>query len=219
MKSAILNPELFSIRDVCPVETIDSPAGGIPRGSITEVFGAASTGRTSLMLSILAAATAREEFCAMVDANDALDPASAAAAGVELKRLLWVRCAGNPEHALKATDLLVHGGGFGVVVMDLAGVEPRIVRRIPIASWFRLRRALENTPTVLVVLEQEPYVKNCASLMLEMKRDGVGWSGAPGCSQLLRHMDFQPVLRKPVRYDNVRLHSCAEFSPVGCLRP
>ena len=165
-----------------------------PSGAITEIFGVASTGRTSLLLAILAGATAREEFCAVVDANDAFDPVSAAAAGVELRRLLWVRCAGNPEHALKATDLLVQGGGFGVVAMDLADVEPRIVRAIPIPCWFRLRRAIEHTPTALVVIEQEPYVKTCASLVVEMKREVVTWSGT-----LLHEVRFQQLERKPMR--------------------
>jgi hypothetical protein len=175
-----------------PKETIDSLAGKIPRGSITEIFGTASTGRTTALLSIVGAATAREEYCAFVDTHDALDPASAAAGGIDLQRLLWVRCGGNPEHALKAADLLVNAGGFGVVALDLADVAPQIVRRIPLTSWFRLRRAVENTPTVLVILEQEPYVKTCASLILEMKRDGVAWSG-----NLLQNASFQPIPRKP----------------------
>jgi hypothetical protein len=170
MKSAILKAELLSVR-----AELASPHLSVPRGAIT--------GRTSLLLSILAAATAHEEFCALVDANDTLDPASAAAAGINLKRLLWVRCGGNPEHALKAADLLVQGGGFGVVAMDLADVEPHVVRRIPLACWFRLRRAVEYTPTVLIVVEREPCVKTCASLMLEMKRDGVGQASLPARTQ------------------------------------
>ena len=74
------------------VPEIDAATGGIPRGCLTEIFGPASSGRTSLMLSVLAEATARDETCALVDAEDAFDPASAAAAGVRLSRLVWVRC-------------------------------------------------------------------------------------------------------------------------------
>ena len=70
---------------------------------------------------------------------------------------------------LKATDLLLQSGGFGMVVVDLADVPPRFARRIPLASWFRFRRAVENTPTVLLVVEQEPYAKTCASLALRMQ--------------------------------------------------
>src|SRR6202050_41905 len=98
---------------------VDAAVGGLPEGCLTEVYGPASSGRTSLMLAALAQSTGRENVCALVDANDAFDPASAAAAGVRLERLLWVRCGGNAEHALKAADLLVQGGGFGVGGMDL----------------------------------------------------------------------------------------------------
>ncbi len=74
------------------VPAIDGLTGGLPRGCVTEICGPASSGRTTLVLSALAAATRRGEFCVVVDANDALDPYSAAAAGVDLDRLLWVRC-------------------------------------------------------------------------------------------------------------------------------
>src|SRR5947208_16609433 len=86
------------------VASLDTATGGLPRGCLTEIFGPASSGRTSLLLSILAEATAREEVCALVDSEDAFHPHSAAAAGVQLTRLLWVRCAHNAEQALKAAD-------------------------------------------------------------------------------------------------------------------
>src|SRR5450755_788110 len=100
--------------EVCPtgLAGVDAMAGGLPQGCLTEIYGPASSGRTSLMLAALAQSTARENFCALVDASDAFDPASAVAAGVRLERLLWVRCGGNAEHALKTADLLVQGGGF-----------------------------------------------------------------------------------------------------------
>src|SRR5258708_37193176 len=85
-----------------------------PRGAVTEIYGPPSSGRTTLLLSALSQATAREEFCALVDVDDAFDPASAAAAGVALNRLLWIRCGGKAEHALKVTDLVVQGGGFAM---------------------------------------------------------------------------------------------------------
>jgi hypothetical protein len=77
------------------------------------------------------------------------------------------------EQVLKTTDLLLQSGGFGMVVVDLADVPPRFARRIPLASWFRFRRAVENTPTVLLVVEQEPYAKTCASLVLKMQQSAV----------------------------------------------
>ena len=159
------------------ISEVDAATGGLPRGCLTEVFGPASSGRTSLLLSILAEATARDEVCALVDAEDAFDPTSAAAAGVRLERLLWVRAAHNAEHALKAADLLIQGGGFGLVAMDLGDTRPEIARRISLTSWFRLRRAVENTPTVLVTVARQSNARTCASLMLECRRERISWSG------------------------------------------
>jgi hypothetical protein len=156
---------------------------GLPRGGLTEIFGPASSGRTSLLVSILAEATAREEVCALVDAEDCFDPVSAAAAGVRLPRLLWVRCGHNAEHALKAADLLIQGGGFGLVAMDLGDTPPATARRISLTSWFRLRRAVEHTPTVLVTVARQSNAKTCASLQLECARERTVWSGG---ARLLR---------------------------------
>ncbi len=161
---------------------------GLPRGCLTEIIGPASSGRTSLLVSILAAATAREEVCALVDAEDAFDPLSAAAAGVRLPRLLWVRCSHNAEHALKAADLLIQGGGFGLVAMDLGDTPPKTAHRISLTSWFRLRRGVEHTPTVLVTVARQSNARTCASLVLECARERVTWSGTRGTSQLLRGM-------------------------------
>jgi hypothetical protein len=168
------------------IASLDALTGGLPRGAITEIHGPASSGRTSLLASMLAAAAARQEICALADAGNAFDPASAKAAGVDLSRLLWVRCGGNPEHALKVADMLVQAGGFGLVALDLGDVSPHVARRIPLAAWFRLRRAIENTPAVMLLVEREQTVKSCASLVLEMRREAVAWSGAAGCSRLLR---------------------------------
>ncbi len=186
--------------ELCPagIAEIDALTGGLPQGCLTEICGPASSGRTSLMLAALQSATAQENVCALVDTADAFHPPAAAAAGVRLERLLWVRCGGNAEHALKAADLLLQGGGFGLVVMDLADTPVPTARRIPLTSWFRLRRAVEHTPTVLLVIEQQPLAKTCASLVLDIRRERVAWSGAPGCSRLLRGLCVRAERRKPV---------------------
>jgi recombination protein RecA len=267
--------------------------GGFPRGSIVELCGSPSSGRTSLALSLLAQATGRQEACAFVDVSDCLDPYSLAAAGVDLARLLWIRCGEAPvkasrqkpslrtpqtrksaksakktlaghfwqhsrdqmrgienaipsvvhpamdasaqesarihvvarcageqverdrelprrgiqarrrwllspekeaasdwqrggtthpakpwtrlEQALKSTDLLLHSGGWGVVVMDLGGISWVHARRINLNMWFRFRRAVENTPTILVLLGEESCAKSCASLVLRCRRQGENW--------------------------------------------
>jgi len=184
------------------VPAIDALTGGLPRGCLTEICGPASSGRTTLLLAALAAATRRGEFCVVVDASDALDPHSAAACGVELDRLLWVRCGeeitqkNSPqkprakqkipqtafdfnrtsswpserrlEQVLRATDLLLESGGFGLIILDLADLPPQAARRIPLTTWFRFRRAVENKPTILLAIEQHPIAGSCSSLILQL---------------------------------------------------
>ena len=179
------------------IAAVDGVIGGLPRGGLTEIFGPASSGRTSLLISILAEATARQECCALMDAGDAFHPACAEAAGVNLERVLWVRCGHNAEHALKTADLLVQGGGFGLIAMDLGDTPQIAARRISMVSWFRLRRAVEHTPTVLIALACQSNAKTCASLMLECARERVAWSGVRHCSRLLRGMFIRVARRKP----------------------
>ena len=159
------------------IEEIDALTGGMPRGAISEIFGPASSGRTSLMFSMLAYATAHEETCALVDTNDVFAPTAAAKAGVDFDRLLWVRCAGNLEHAFKATDLLLHAGGFGLVILDLGDVAGKDARRIITSWWYRFRRTVEDRPTVLTVISEEACTRSCAALTLELK-GAAEWSRA-----------------------------------------
>ena len=180
------------------INNLDGLIEGCPRGRITEIVGPVSSGRSSLLLSILAEATRLGEFCSVIDTTSSFDPASAEAAGVNLQRLVWIRCYGNVEHAIKSADLLVHSGGFGVIALDLCEVPARITRRLPLSWWYRFRRAIENTPSVLVVLENEPTAKACASLLLEMKREETGFTGTRPF-QYLDHARFHAMPRKPVR--------------------
>jgi recombination protein RecA len=176
----------FEYRDRRIVETVsagippvDLLTGGLPRGSLTEIYGPPCSGRTSLLISALASRTAASEACALVDARDAFDPHSAEAAGVRLKRLLWVRCR-NADQAFRATDLLIQGGGFGLIALDLSDEPPQAVRYVPLQVWFRFRRAVEYTPTILVVLEQESNAKTCASLVLRLGAQETRWSQTSG---------------------------------------
>jgi recombination protein RecA len=174
----------FGYRDRKSVETvltgipeIDALAGGFPRGALTELCGPPCSGRTTVLLSVLASRTAEAEVCALIDARDSFDPRSAEAAGVELRQLLWVRCR-SLEQSLHAADLVIQGGGFGFIALDLSDVAPETVRHVPLNAWFRFRRAVEDTSTVLLVLEQESNAKTCASLVLRMSMKVAKWSGA-----------------------------------------
>jgi recombination protein RecA len=161
--------------------TLGGMLGGIPRGTLTEIAGPGSSGRTSLLCGLLAEATSEDlggsEFCALIDASDTFDPVSAAGAGVRLSQLLWVRCGGNAEHAMKAADLLTQAGGFGMVAIDLADMPPRVLQRIPLASWYRLRQAVDNTRTALVSVGSYAHTSSCPALKIELIRKRIAWRG------------------------------------------
>jgi hypothetical protein len=158
------------------IAEIDALSNGLPRGAITEITGATSSGRTSVLLSVLAQATWGDEACALIDMGDRFDPASAAHAGIALDRVLWIRCANNLERAFKATDLVLQSGGFGLVMLDMADVAAQYARRIVSSWWFRFRHVIEHTPTALVVISQTSCVRSCASLNLELKNNSLAWS-------------------------------------------
>jgi hypothetical protein len=157
------------------IPEIDISLGGLPRGAVTEICGPPCSGRTSVLVSTLASRTAEGEVCALVDARDSFDPYLASVAGVKLGKLLWVRCQ-NIDQALRATDLLIQGGGFGLVAVDLTDIAPQTVRYVPLNTWFRFRRAVEDTPTALLLMEQEANAKTCASLVLRLETQQARWS-------------------------------------------
>jgi len=202
------------------IPALDAMTGGLPRGCLTEICGTASSGRTTVLMAALAAATRRGEYCAVIDANDALDPHSLAAAEVDLDRLLWIRCRDdlpqkeispdlkghgfsraakshkiNPalaaeglpfwqnsgdasrnrkqseyrlEQVLRATDLLLESGGFGLIILDIADLPSQATRRIPLTTWFRFRRAVEHKLTILLAIEQQAIAGSCSSLLLQL---------------------------------------------------
>ena len=257
----------------CVDELLD---GGVPLGAITEIAGPECSGRTSFALSVLAGMTQASKVCAWIDVSDGLDPESAAAAGVELSRLLWVRC-GLPDvsdivpssqpafmlpdkyfvpppikkglhgggfgshprnetrglsgavsellrsktavsrhteqdsaqveetseqapslfvsqrrkkvhlsakpwsridQALRVADLLLQGGGFSAIVLDMCDIAPEDVLRIPLATWFRYRAAAERTQTSILLLTQHPCAKSSAELLLRLELGGVHHEGS-----------------------------------------
>ena len=149
---------------------------GLQRGILAEINGARSSGRTALCWHLLAQATQRGEICAVIDLHNAFYPAWAAAAGVALDRLVWVRCNGNAEHAMRAADLLLHAGGFGMVLLDICGANARVLNRIPLSYWYRFRRAIENTPTVFLLCADTHQARS-ASVTVEMRIRQIRWRG------------------------------------------
>jgi hypothetical protein len=181
---AALTPKPQSVYQLaaCGIPSVDALLdGGLPMGAISEVTGPESSGRTSFALSFLAQRTSEGQVCAWVDVNDALDPESAAASGVCLRQLLWVRCKdartvtnGIPwarlDQALRVADLILQTAGFAAIVLDLGSTAAEYANRIPLATWFRFRQAAERSRTSVLVLGRRAYAQSSAALVLECER-------------------------------------------------
>lgn len=181
----------------------------LPRGTICEILGDSSAGRTALAQSMLATATVGGEVVAVVDCNDAFDPASTQNAGSDLGKLLWVQCGHRLEHALRATDMILHSGGFGLIVLDLCDVPYSALNRVPISYWHRFRRAVEHTPSILLVLARQSLARSCAARQFSLRQQAIHWHGAPPF-QTMHCLTMEAVSRKPMGLSPVRLEALAE---------
>jgi hypothetical protein len=151
--------------------------GGLRRGHLSEITGAASSGRSTLMVQALTAATNRGEAVALVDACDTFDPVSAAAHGLRLSRLLWVRESGDAPRALKAFSLILQAGGFGLVVLDLADLPPAALRRFPLTTWMRLARIIEGSETAAVMIGSERVARSAGGVTIALAASPARWRG------------------------------------------
>lgn len=263
-----LTPSAKTIRPVAAtgIERLDTLlAGGLPIGAVTELVGPDCSGRTSVAASFLARITRASKVCAWIDVSNSFDPLAAAAIGLDLERLLWIRCgvsdvaiqrpsqqfclpekylvppmpkkglhgggfgshprsevkglseamggllrperiaprcaepqrrirpetksfeasyqnsaaaksltvAARPwsrmEQALRAADLLLQAGGFSAIVLDMAGLAPEFVSRVPLATWHRYRLASERTQSSILLLTQHSCAKSSAELLLRLQ--------------------------------------------------
>jgi hypothetical protein len=197
---------------------------GVPRGQLSELAGPRSSGRTTLMLQLLAATTRRGEIAAVIDTFDRLDVASAVAAGVDLDRLLWVRGQAiskteatvdsrwSPgeeggvggllertiDRALKALNLVLQAGGFGVVAIDLADVPIATLKRIPFSTWLRVQRTVEGGDTACVLVVPEPLARSAGGLSL-LLTGRTSWAGAADRSRRVVGADLQVRVVSPRR--------------------
>jgi hypothetical protein len=197
--------------------------GGLPRGQLSELSGPCSSGRMTLLLQLMAAATRRGEIVALVDTCDRLDVASAAAAGVDLDRMLWVRGSGpgarssgfgtlsdrTPDHgsripdpdrdtdrALKALNLVIQAGGFSLVAIDLADVPPVRLKQIPFTTWPRVQRVIEGSDTACVLLTPEPLARSAGGLTLSLAGRST-WAGSSDRSRLMQGVDLRVRVVSP----------------------
>jgi len=183
--------QLLEARRGAPAEEAASTAwpaldrllcGGLRRGAMVELVGHTSSGRFSLVLGALAAATGRAEPAALVDLGDGLDPRLAGAAGIELERLLWVR----PRHlreALLATETIL-GAGLPLVVLDL-GLPPIPGGRGAEAYWLRLARTAQSRQVALLVASPYRVSGTAATAVVEAGERRVLWRGRGAAPRVL----------------------------------
>ena len=169
----------------------------LPRGAISEILGTTSTGRTAFAQNALVTATLGGEISAWIDCTDSFDPASAESAGADLGKMLWVQCGHRLEVALKAADMVLHSGGFGLIVLDLCGVSASVLQRVPLSYWYRIRNAVEHTPSVLLVLGRDSIARACASRQFDLKKSGLEWRGLPPFQTMVR-LEVNAASRKPM---------------------
>lgn len=197
------------------ITALDAPlSGGFPRGQLSEIVGARSSGRTSVVLQMLATATARHEIVALVDVLDMLDVASAAVAGVDLGRLLWIRGqlrGGGPgvndviltslrdmnqralDRAIKAFTLVLQAGNFGLVVFDAAEAPPHALERLPFTTWRRLQRIIEGSQTACVLVGDTPIARSAGGVTVRLTRAG----GVRVDGPLLEGLDIEIDIIRP----------------------
>jgi hypothetical protein len=151
--------------------------GGLRRGHVSEIVGGASSGRTTIVMSALAAATARGDVAPKVVVSDTFDASSAEAPGGDLTRVLWVRDTGDPVRALKAFSLVLQAGNFGLVVFDLADVPPPVVRRFPFTTWMRAARTIEGSDTVALIVAQDRTARSPLGVTVSLTTSPARWVG------------------------------------------
>jgi recombination protein RecA len=201
---------------------------GVPRGQMSEIVGPQSSGRTTLALQLLAAATREGELVAFVDTFDRLDVASLVAAGADLSRVLWIRgqalsrtdavvadsrgqrLAGvrsvavdgvvdrTIDRALKALNLVLQAGGFGIVVLDLADAPPVAVQRLPFTTWLRMQRAVEGRDTACVLMASAPVSRSAGGVTLSLA-GRTTWEGDTDRSRRVTGGDVQVRVVSPRR--------------------
>ena len=161
-----------------------------------------------LLLQLLSAATRRDEIVAFVDTFDRLDVESVSAAGVDLNRLLWIRGQSSGlgtrdsglgtrdpgwldrviDRALKALNLVLQAGGFGIVAIDLIEASPASLRQIPFTTWLRVQRVIEGSDTACVLLTPVPLARSAGGLTVSLAGRST-WVGASDRSRRLAGVD------------------------------
>ena len=205
---------------------------GIPRGHLSEIVGPRSSGRTTLTLQLMAAATREGELVALIDTFDRLDVASLAATGADLSRVLWVRgqaVSKSPDlveraidRALKAFNLVLQAGGFGLVALDLTDAPHAAVQRVPFTTWMRAQRAVEGSDTACVLMASEPVSRSAGGVTLALT-GRTTWAGESDRSRRMAGSDVAVRVVSPRRRVDGQLRvsaaTCDDRAPEYIPRP
>src|SRR5687768_11584687 len=176
---------------------LDSVGLAFTRGTLAEIAGGASSGKTSLSLSLLAKLTREGEICAVVDTSNSFDPCSAVPAGVMLENLLWVRCGGDMENAFTAADYLLQAKGFGAIWLNLNGVPKQKLKMVPRTYWYRYRNKIKETPTFFFITAEDAVAGSAVQQSFLVSRKQTAWSGK-GRFKLLREFYLSLHSRKQI---------------------
>ena len=174
---------------------IESAGLAFTRGTVAEIAGQSSSGKTSVLLSLFSKLTAAGEICAVVDSANSFDPCSAVLAKVELQNLLWIKCGGNMENAFMAADYLVQAKGFGAIWLNLNGLPKKQLRLVPKTYWYRYRNRIKQTPTLFFVTAEEPVTGSASQQSFLFSRELLNWLGK-GRFKLLRELLISMNSRK-----------------------
>jgi hypothetical protein len=166
--------------------------GGLRRGQVSEITGAASSGRSTVAVRAMTAAADRGEAVALIDTCDSFDPASAAARRLSLSRLLWIRESGDASRALKAFSLVLQAGGFGLVVFDLADVAPQGLRRFPWTTWMRIARIVEGSDTAALLVGAERIARSAGGVTIALESTSPRWQGSSPRARLFTGVEPAP---------------------------
>jgi len=167
--------------------------GGLPRGKLVELASRRASGRFSIVMSTLAAATSIGEAAALIDLGDHFDPQIAEASGVDLRRLLWARPNTMKEAVMSAE--MITATGFQLVVVDL-GLHPLRGRRAPDAAWVRLARTAEAHGSAMLVSSPYPLTGTASAAVLKGIATHAKWLGKGNAPRLLEGIDSGLTLEK-----------------------
>ena len=167
--------------------------GGLQRGKLVELVSRRASGRFSIVLSTLVAATTMGEAAALIDLGDHFDPQLAEENGVDLRRLLWVRPRTVKEAVMSAE--MVTATGFQLVIVDL-GLHPLRGRRAPDAAWVRLARTAESHDTAMLVSTPYPVTGTACEAVVKGSIARAKWIGRGKAPRLLETIAVSLMLEK-----------------------